>query len=115
MEVRVPDGEYHMRAIIARVDSGTDAEQPTEWLIRTLFGLQIGEGQEHHIIFTERRLEQLALTSGLVDVKVERVVHGPDGEGGGGGICQEGDGFMATSKGDVVSTAELVLTGKRGK
>jgi predicted SAM-dependent methyltransferase len=96
MEIRVPDGEYHMRAIIERIDEGTDDEQPTEWLIRTLFGLQIGEGQEHHILFTAKRLEQLARTSGLVEVKVEKVVN-------------EGDGAA------IPTTAELVLTGRRRK
>jgi predicted SAM-dependent methyltransferase len=105
MEVRVPDGEYHMRAIIERCDEGTDGEQPTEWLIRTLFGLQIGEGQEHHIIFTKRRLEQLGKTSGLKYVKVERVVHG-------GEAIHSNLGHTGAMS---VGTAELVLTGKRGK
>lgn len=101
MEVRVPDGEFHIRAIIGRIDDGEDAEPATEWLIRTLFGLQIGEGQEHHILFTKRRLEQLGKTSGLVNVKVESVVHAGEGVWGPGLPMPD--------------TAELVLTGKRGK
>jgi hypothetical protein len=96
MEIRVPDGEYHMRAVIERIDKEEDVDPQCDWLNATIYGLQIGEGQEHKTLFTKRRLEQLALTSGLVDVKVERVVH---------------EGNDAT----VPDTAELVLTGKRGK
>jgi hypothetical protein len=104
IEIRVPDGEYHMRAIIGRIDEGRDAEQSTEWLIRTLFGLQVGEGQEHHILFTQRRLEQLGKTSGLANVKVERIVHEME---------DKTEGLTTTEDGRVLSTAELVLTGRR--
>lgn len=96
MEVRVPDGEFHMRAAVKMIDEGNDDDPQCDWLNATIYGLQIGEGQEHKSFFTMRRLEQLALSHGLVDVSVERVVH-------------EGDGAM------LPETAELVLTGKRGE
>ena len=96
MHVRVPDGEYHMRAVLARVDAGEDVDPQCDWLNRTIYGLQVGPGQYHKTMFTKNRLEQLAKSCGLVSVKVERVEH-------------EGDGVLAPT------TAELVLTGKRGK
>lgn len=96
MEVRVPDGEYHMRAILERVDNEEDVDPQCDWLNRTIYGIQIGEGQYHKTLFTKRRLEQLAKSCGLVNVKVERVEH------------EGNDATMPT-------TAELVLTGKRGK
>lgn len=96
IEVRVPDGEYHMRAIIDRIDSEEDVDPQCDWLNATIYGLQIGPGQEHKSLFTMRRLEQLGKSSGLVNVKVERVEH-------------EGNGAT------MPTTAELVLTGKRGK
>lgn len=95
MEVRVPDGEYHMRAFVEMIDEGKDVDPQCDWLNATLFGYQIGDGQEHKTLFTKHRLEQLALTSGLVDVNVERVEH---------------EGNEAT----LPKTGELVLTGKRG-
>jgi predicted SAM-dependent methyltransferase len=96
MEVRVPDGEYHIRAVLERVDNEEDVDPQCDWLNATIYGYQIGEGQEHKTLFTKRRLEQLALTSGLVDVEVEHVVN-------------PGDGVY------MPDTAELVLTGKRGE
>ena len=96
MEVRVPDGEFHMREAIKMCDEGNDDDPQCDWLNATIYGLQIGEGQEHKTFFTKRRLEQLALSQGLVDVQVERVVN-------------EADGVT------FPVTAELVLTGKRGE
>lgn len=96
MEVRVPDGEYHMRAVIDRIDKGEDVDPQCDWLNATIYGLQVGGGQEHKTLFTKRRLEQLAKSCGLKYVKVERVEH-----------C--GDDVR------YPPTAELVLTGRRGK
>ncbi len=96
MEVRVPDGEYHMRALIDRIDKGDDDHPECDWLNATIYGLQLGEGHEHKSIFTKRRLEQLALSCGLVDVKVESIEH---------------DGREPV----VPKTAELVLTAKKEK
>lgn len=96
LEIRVPDGEYHMRSIIERIDAGEDVDPQCDWLNATIYGLQIGEGQEHKTLFTKNRLQQLAVTSGLQDVTVERVVH---------------DGDSA----NVPKTAELVLTARRAK
>jgi hypothetical protein len=96
MKIRVPDGEYHMRAILERVDKGEDVDPQCDWLNRTIYGYQVGPGQYHKTLFTENRLRQLALSCGLVDVNVEKVEH-------------EGNGST------MPTTAELVLTGKRGK
>lgn len=85
-----------MRALLEKVDAGDDDDPQCDWLNATIYGLQIGEGQEHKTLFTKRRLEQLALSSGLVDVEVERVVNPGN------------DAWMP-------DTAELVLTGKRGE
>jgi hypothetical protein len=96
MHVRVPDGEFHIRAILERVDKEEDVDPQCDWLNRTIYGYQVGPGQYHKTLFTKRRLEQLAKSCGLRKVKVERVVN---------------PGNDAT----VPDTAELVLTGKRGK
>lgn len=94
IEVRVPDGEYHMREFIKRIDEKEDVDPMCDWLNATLFGYQIGKGQEHKTLFTARRLEALANTVGLVDVKVEKKMI-------------EGDKSM------MPDTAELVLTARR--
>lgn len=93
MEIRVPDGELHMREFLDRIDKGEDQDPQADWLNATLFGYQIGPGQEHKTLFTQRRLQCLAETCGLVDVVVEKVVHESDS--------------VAFPR-----TGELVLTGK---
>jgi hypothetical protein len=96
MEIRVPDGEYHMRKLIEFCDEGKDDDAQCDWLNATIYGLQIGEGQEHKTLFTKRRLEAFGRSHGLEDVKVECIEH-------------EGDDTM------IPTTAELVLTGKKKK
>ncbi len=102
IEVRVPDIEYSMRHLLeaCEKEEGKNQEQMIEsdyWLA-TLYGWQIGPGQEHHTGFTKGRLEQLALSSGLVDVKVKkREAKGQD--------FQQGE-FIGDSQ-------ELILTGRR--
>lgn len=76
MEIFVPDGELHMREFIERIDKGEDQDPQADWLNATLYGYQIGgEGQFHKSLFTARRLQCLAESCGLKDVKVERIVH----------------------------------------
>lgn len=96
MEVRVPDLEYHIDRIKDAILSGDDQDKNTKYWIETLFGWQIGDGQDHRSGFTEKRLKQLGLTSGLVGVKVGKKMN--DGQ----------DGMIGPNQ-------ELILTGKRGK
>lgn len=93
MEIRVPDGELHMREFISRIDEEKDQDPQADWLNATLYGYQIGAGQEHKSLFTARRLQCLAETCGLVEVKVEKVVH-------------------KTENPAFPTTGELVLTGR---
>jgi len=95
MEIRVPDGEFHMREFIARIDKGEDQDPQADWLNHTLYGYQIGGGQEHKTLFTANRLQCLAESCGLVDVSVQKV------------IAESGHPAFPT-------TAELVLTGRAG-
>lgn len=72
IEVWVPDGESYLKTWVEKIDAGEDAAFECTMLQHGIFGEQIGEGQIHKCIFTKRWLEQLARTSGLVDVTVER-------------------------------------------
>lgn len=96
IEVRVPDGEFHMRKMLEMIEAGDDDDPQADWLNATIYGLQEGGGQEHKSLFTERRLTQLALSQGLVDVEVERQV-------------QPGNDAW------LPETAQLILKGKRGE
>lgn len=73
MNVEVPDIEGHIRRIVELLDQGDELNPENEYHFAALYGWQVGEGQEHKIGFTSRRLEQLAVGCGLTDVVVERV------------------------------------------
>lgn len=97
IEVRVPDLEYHTRRLVEAIDKGEDAYPETNYWIATIYGWQIGGGQVHLNGFTENRLRQLALTSGLADVKIEKKVN------------------PGSPSGEIAENGELVLTGVRPK
>lgn len=97
IEVRVPDLEYHMRRLIAAIDEGSDRTPEGDYWLATIYGWQIGEGQEHKTGFTETRLKQLALSSGLKKVKIEKIIN------------------KGCPSGEIAENCELVLTGERSK
>jgi predicted SAM-dependent methyltransferase len=96
MTVIVPDLSYHIKRILEMEKKGEDQHPDVDYWIATLFGWQVGKGQDHRTGFTQNRLKQLALSSGLVDVKVKTHMNPGDG-------------------GTIAENRELVLTGKRGK
>lgn len=95
MEVRVPDLEYHVRKIVESLDAGEDRRPEVDYWIATIYGWQIGGGQVHLNGFTENRLRQLAVASGLVNIEIDKRVNG------------------GSPSGEIAENGELVLTGVR--
>ena len=97
IEVRVPDLEYHARRFIAAVDSGDDRSPEADYWLATIYGWQIGEGQEHKNGFTENRLRQLARSCGLNKIKIDKQIN------------------KGSPTGEIAENGELVLTAERAK
>ena len=80
MEVWVPDGEASIRRLAALIDEGKDDSFEENYIEQTLYGWQIGEGQEHKCLFTKKRLESLAISTGFEEFSVEsQPIPSPDG------------------------------------
>lgn len=71
LDVWVPDGGSYLKTALEMVESEEDDQIPMIWVQRGLFGEQTHAGQYHKALFTQRSLEALAKSCGLVDVHVE--------------------------------------------
>jgi len=87
---------WAMKQIEKAAKSGEDQGAKTDYWIAMIYGYQHWDGQDHRTGFTKHRLEQLAKSSGLVDVKV---------------ITQLNKGNKEET---IAPNQELILTGKRG-
>lgn len=97
IEIRVPDLEYHCRCLVQALDEGDDVGPKASYWIDTIYGWQIGGGQVHLNGFTENRLRQLAVSSGLAEIKIDKQVN------------------PGSPSGEIAENGELVLTAIRPK
>jgi len=97
IEIRVPDLLWAFEKIKEAADNEEDVDHKVDHYIAMIYGWQVGEGHDHKTGFTKHRLEQLAKSSGMVDVEVTTEFH-----------------ENPKDVGIIPENQELILTGKRG-
>lgn len=95
MTIVVPDLGYHVKRLVTALDEGTDRSPEVDYWIATIYGWQIADGHVHLNGFTETRLRQLFLASGLVDIEITTNLN------------------KGTPNQEIAENQELWLTGKR--
>ena len=95
MHIVVPDLEYHTKRLVEAIDEGTDRSPDADYWIATIYGWQIADGHVHLNGFTENRLRQLMVGSGLVDIEITKNVN------------------PGSPSGEIAENGELVLTARR--